>query len=378
MKVAPLSVWMVLPVFLRFRALLCRLVWLVLPVMPLSLLPAQEQDTEAWPQQIEEQREEQAREFDSLSGSYRSKELWVRDIESRMLVQDFRGALALCLEAQRDYSEEPLFRDYEASLREYLQAEQRRSAGVQGDEEELQSVYEEEEPKISLRERLVAEARLDPLLALQGGVGLHRAVTSDGMTVLNPFSQATVDFYFSSALGINLFYYDSHWDLPLEHTPGSRVSSTLYSTAFGGSLRFRNKFNDFLNSSNRSSLTFALDLGGGLYDLFPLLIDYEVKPFLLLGFGFSDRLFYHFWGIEALAGFQIDFNFSLFLDLQRDAPSIVQTGNWEVILWQSFSVLRLGLSYRGSISEYYDNEQVFFVQHQFVFLVGLEWRTAFR
>ena len=303
---------------------------------------------------------------------YRTIKEWSGEIQKHMLRQDFRSALALCLEAQQQYPEQQMFRDYEASIREYLQAEQRSSEA----DEQLPGVYEEEEIQITLRQRLVAEAKQDPLLAVHGSVGLHRGLSVDGMTVLNPLAGAALNLYFSSSLGINLFYYGLHWDLRLEHTPSKSIPSTLYSLAFGGSLRFRNKFNDFLN---RGLLSFALDIGVGLYDLFPLLLkDYQPKLVLLLGFNFSDRPFYHFFALEVLAGLQIDLNLSLYLSLEPNAPSVVQTGNVEAILWQSFGVLRLGLSYRGSLSEYYDRKQVFFVQHQFALLVGLEWRTSFQ
>ncbi len=307
---------------------------------------------------------------------YHSKVEWSQEIQNRMLYQDFRGALALCLEAQRRYPDQQLFRDYEASIREYLQASMRSSSEAgEREDEQLEGIYEEDSSRISLRERLVLQAEQDPLLALQGGVGLHRASTADKMSVLNPFSRASIDLYFSPNLGINLFYYDSHWNLVLEHTPGSSISGTLYSLAFGGSLRFRNKFNDFFN---RSTLSFTLDVGMGLYDMFPVLSNYNPQLFLLLGFAFSDRPFYHFWGIEALAGLQIDLSFSVYLNVQANAPGVVRTGNWQAILWQSFGMLRLGLSYRGSISEHYKNEQVFFFQHQFALMVGLEWRTNFQ
>ena len=305
---------------------------------------------------------------------------WSREIRNRMLHQEFHRALALCLEAQHQYPQQALFRDYEASIREFLQAEQHRmseaSAGFR-DEEQLTGDYRDQRQRVSLRERLVTSAKQDPLLAIAVGMGLHQGSTLGGMTVLNPFLQGKMNLYFSPSLGLNIFYYGLHWDLPFEHSAGSKVQHSLYSVAYGGSLRFRNKLLQGL--FNRSFLSLAIDIGAGLYDVFALSPQgYTTHLIMVLGMSLSDRPFYHFGGIEALAGLQIDLNASLFLNTEDNAPNILQTGNIEVILWQSFGVLRFGLSYRASISEYYRDEQVFFLQNQFAFVAGLEWRTSFQ
>ncbi|MEM9423180.1 MAG: hypothetical protein AAF975_00150 [Spirochaetota bacterium] len=324
--------------------------------------------------------------------SFSSLQEWSQKIESRMLYQDFRQALVFCLEAQREFPEEQIFRDYEASIREYLQAGSPPNPGSSSAAADHSTARkkgpptaqdirtapairtEEPIPKLKLKERFVIAALQDPLLAAHGGIGFHQGSTIGGMKILNPFTEAKLGLYFGPSLGVNIFYHDSHWNLRLEHAPGSAIKSSLYSLTFGGSLRFRNKFKDLLG---RSLLSFAFDVGVGLHDVFPLLLeDYSPKLILILGFGFSDRPFYHFLGIEALAGLQVDLGVSLYLG--GDSPSLVERINWEFTVWQSLGIMRLGLSYRGSTSEFYGRQRVFFVQNQFAFLVGLDWRTNFQ
>ena len=313
-----------------------------------------------------------------------SPQAWERKIQDLMLAQDFQTALAQTLEAQQQYPEQRVFRDYEASIREYLQA--KRQLATQNEipqdsrdsgENQLKGVYQNEPDRPSLRERLVAAAKLDPLLELQGGIGLKGANSlqnkAANQAALGPFTQAAMRLYFSPNIGVELFYYDSHWNLRelLKNLAGQNLASIVW----GGSLRFRNKFSPFFD---RGSMSFALDIGVGLYDMFTVLQNYAPRPIIVLGFSFSSRPFYHFGGIEALAGLQLDLGFSLFLNMQSDAVSIVETGNAEVVVWQSFGIFRLGLSYRGSLSEYYKQKQIFWVQHQFSLLTGLEWRTSFQ
>ena len=310
--------------------------------------------------------------FAGLAAQEPSPQAWERKIQVSMLAQDFQTALAQTLEAQQQYPEQQIFRDYEASIREYLQAN---AGGEPDDAATVGETRDANEPRRpSLREKLVAAAKLDPLLVLHGGFGL-KAAASAGQTALQlgPFTQAAMRLYFSPNLGVELFYYDSHWNL----RSGSQnlSSQNLFSIVWGGSLRFRNKFNPFFD---RGFLRFSLDIGLGLYDMFAVLQNYRPRPVVVLGFGFSSRPFYHFGGIEALAGLQLELGFSLFLNLQSDAVSIVEMANAEVVVWQSFGIFRLGFSYRGSLSEYYKRKQVFWVQHQFALLAGLEWRTSFR
>ena len=309
-------------------------------------------------------------------------QVWERKIQDAMLAQDFQTALAQTLEAQQQYPQQPVFRDYEASIREYLQAEKQLTGQTEDSkdsrdsgETQLEGVYQEETSRPSLREKLVATAKLDPLLGLQGGIGLKGANSLQNQTqgVLGPFTQAAIHLYFSPNIGIELFYYDSHWDL--QELLGNPVQPSLSSIVWGASLRFRNKFSPFFN---RGSMSFSLDIGIGMYDIFSLVQNYVPRPVIVLGFGFSSRPFYHFGGIEALAGLQLDLGFSLFLNMQSDAASIVETGNAEVTIWQSFGIFRLGLSYRGSLNEYYKRKQVFWIQHQFSLIAGLEWRTSFQ
>ena len=316
----------------------------------------------------------------SAQAVYRTIEEWNQIIQNQMLEQNFRVALASCLKAQSQYPEQNSFREYEASIREYLQVKQQSDneetiTEIYDEEKQLQNIQEENpQSRLTLRDRLVLAAKQDQLLAFYGGIGLHQGNTADGMTLLNPFTQAVMNLYFSPNLGVNLFYYDPHWELPLERTPGGLFRSGLYSLVFGGSFRFRNRINTF---SNRSSLTIAIDLGLGLYDLFVMIANYQPEAIIVLGFKISDRPFYHFFGIEPLAGLEVDLSFSLYLNTKREILNIVQTGNIQAILWQSFGIFRLGFTYQLSISEFYEEQQISFIQHQFALLVGLEWRTSF-
>ncbi len=303
---------------------------------------------------------------------------WVRKIKNRMLYQQFHQALTLCLKAQKQYPEQPIFRDYEASIREYLQVMLHNYTGnteennAEVSELQLETIVEQQPKQLTLKQRLIAMAKQDPLLSIYGGAGFYSSADKNlEEPVVNLFTQAVLRLYFSTSLGISFAYYDPHWNFQLQN----KAESALYSFALLGSLRFRNKFNLF---SSRSYLSFAVDIGMGLYDIFPSLEDYQAKFVLLLGFSVSNKPFYHFWGIEALAGLQLDLGVWLYLSMQANALSIVQTGNWEAILWQSFGILRFGLAYRFSISEYYQQDQVFLAQHQLAFLLGLEWRTRFQ